>query len=261
MKKIIYILLIFVLITSLTSCGIVANHMTTGYLCTAEVDGSTYMLSNFSKVYNIDFENRTFSLVEDSDFNKGILNSKNKFKYEFFAGEYSARIPTGCDGIIDHLNTFKFEKAGSVIDACGYVNNSILTGFVQVYNDVSGAYGNYAVENIYYSAAFSYNADTDEFSVIKKIDGVAIVAYTDNTIIYWKNQAYYSYDLTTNEENYLVEDKAYDSGFTQLSTPAVFSNEEMCVLHLVKGLEDENIEYMYVFNFETTEFFELKHLK
>ena len=58
-----------------------------------------------------------------------------------------------------------------------------------------------------------------------------------------------------NEEKYLVEDKAYDGGLNQTSTPAVFSNEEICVLHLVKGKAKENIEYMYVFNFFIWMFF------
>ena len=96
---------------------------------------------------------------------------------------------------------------------------------------------------------------------VEKFDGVVIVAFSDSTVIYWKDKAYYSYDLTTNEEKYLVEDKAYDSGLNQTSTPAVFSNEKICILHLIKGKARENIEYMYVFNFETGEFFELKYLK
>lgn len=261
MKKIICILLLFVLVTSLASCGVVTNHMTTGYLCIAELDGSSYMLSRFSKIYKIDFDNKTFSLVQNPAFDEDIFDNENEFKYEFFAGDYNANIPDGYDNIIDHLEKCKLENDASVIDACGYVNDGILTGFVQVYHDTSGIHGNYAIERISHSIAFSYNADTDAFSVIKKFYGVVIVAFADSTVIYWKDKAYYSYDLSTNEEKYLVEDKAYDSGLNQTSTPAVFSNEEICVLHLVKGKTRENIEYMCVFNFETNEFFELEYLK
>ena len=261
MKKLVCILFIFLLLTSFVSCGIVANHMTTGYLSITELDGSTYILSRFSKIYKIDFENKTFSLVQNPDFDEGIFDNKNELKYEFFAGEYSAKIPDGYDNVINHLNKCKLENDTSVIDACGYVTDGILTGFVQVYNDTSGIYGNYAIEKISHSIAFSYNADTDEFSVVRKFDGVVIVAFSDSTVIYWKDKAYYSYNLTTNEEKYLVEDKAYDSGLNQTSTPAVFSNEEICVLHLRKGKMREDIEYMYIFNFKTNEFFELKYLE
>ena len=261
MKKLICILLLLVLVTSLASCGVVANHMTTGYLCTTELDGSMYMLSRFSKVYKIDFENRIFSLAQDPDFDETLFENKNELKYDFFAGEHSGKIPEGYEGIIGHLEKCKLESDTSVIDACGYANDGILTGFVQVYYDTYGVYGNYAIEKIAHSIAFSYNVNTDEFSVVEKFDGIVIVAFSDSTVIYWKNKAYYSYDLTTNEEKYLVEDKAYDGGLNQTSAPAVFSNEEICVLHLVKGKAKENIEYMYVFNFETGEFFELEYKK
>ena len=261
MKKIIGILLLLLLVTSLASCSVVANHMTTGYLCTTELDGSMYMLSRFSKVYKIDFENRTFSLAQDPDFDETLFENKNELKYDFFAGEQSGKIPEGCEGIIGHLEKCKLESDTSVIDACGYANDGILTGFVQVYHGTSGIYGNYAIEKISHSIAFSYNADTDEFSIIKSFDGVVIVAFFDNTVIYWKDKAYYSYDLTTSKEKHLVEDKAYDGGLNQTSTPAVFSNEEICVLHLVKGKTKKDIEYMYVFDFETGEFFELEYQK
>ena len=261
MKKLICILLLLVLVTSLASCDGVANHMTTGYLCTTNLDGSTYMLSRFSKVYKIDFENKTFSLAQNPDFDETLFDNKNELKYDFFAGEHSGKIPEGYENIIGYLEKCKLENDTSVIDACGYANDGILTGFVQVYRDTSGIYGNYAIEKISHSIAFSYNANIDEFSIIKSFDGVVIVAFSDSTVIYWKNKAYYSYDLTTNEEKYLVEDKAYDDGLNQTSAPAVFSNEEICVLHLVKGKTKEDIEYMYVFNFETGEFFELEYQK
>ena len=55
-----------------------------------------------------------------------------------------------------------------------------------------------------------------------------------------------------------MEDKAYDSGIIQQSSPSVFSNETMCVFHLVKRVHSKDNEYMYVFDFEGGEFFELK---
>lgn len=261
MKKLLCVFFVFVIITSLASCGVVSNHMTTGYLQISEINGSTYMVSRFSKIYNIDLEYKTFSLVKNPDFDETFFDNKNEFKYEFFAGKYSAKIPDGYDNVVNHLKKYIPENEASVIDACGYANEGILIGFIQVYNDTSGIHGNYAIEKISHSIAFTYNVDTDEFSVIKKIGSIVIVAFSGSTVIYWKDKAYYSYNLTTGEEKHLVEDKAYDSGLNQTSTPAVFSNEKICVLHLVKGKTNKNIEYMYVFNFETNEFFELEHLK
>ena len=83
MKKIICILLLFVLVTSLASCGVVTNHMTTGYLCIAELDGSSYMLSRFSKIYKIDFDNKTFSLVQNPAFDEDIFDNENELIYHY----------------------------------------------------------------------------------------------------------------------------------------------------------------------------------
>ncbi len=262
MKKIVCLSLICLLIIPLfSSCGVVSNYITTGWLYTAESNGSMYIQSNFSKIYKIDIESKTFALMENIETVEFACEVENELKYEFFAGEYIAQIPDGYDGVEKHIMKCKLENDTSVVNACGYVNDKVLVGFVQVYEDTKGVHGNYAIEKISHSIAFSYNAETDKFSTIKRLDGVVIVAFANNTILYWKDKAYYSYDLTTNTEKHLVEDKAYDGGLNQTSTPAVFGNGEMCVFHLIKGKSKENIEYMYVFDFETNDFFELEWLK
>ena len=93
MKKIIVILLLLLLVTSLASCSVVANHMTTGYLCTTELDGSLYILSRFSKAYKIDFENRTFSLAQDHDLDETLFENKNELKYDFLQVNIAEKFP------------------------------------------------------------------------------------------------------------------------------------------------------------------------
>ena len=262
MKKILCVFLLFVLLISLASCDIAANYMETGYLYTTERDGSTYLLSRFARIYNIDLVDKTFSVVKNDLITEDDFISQNEFKYRFFAGEYFATpIPDGYEGVVKHIDKCCNDETTSVVSATGYVKDQILIGFVQVYNDTSGAYGNYAIENISYSIAFLYNADTDGFSVIKRFDDTVIVAFTDNTVIYWKDKAYYSYDLISNTENYLVEDKAYDAGLVQQSEPTVLANDEICVLHLPKSKMNKKTEYMYVYCFETNDFFELEWLQ
>ena len=251
----------FLLVFCFSSCGATSNHMTTGYLQTAEKDNSLYIKSRFSNIYKIDLQNRSFSLVENSKEADFEWKIGNEFKYEFFAGEYKTTVPAGYESIIKHIEDCKLDSEKSVVDACGYLDNKILKGFVQVYKDTDGVYGHYAIEKISHSLVFWYDSESDEFSVARKFDNVVIVAVQNDTVIYWKDKAYYSYDMKIQAETYLVEDKAYDSGLNQLSTPAVFANEEMCVLHLVKGKATENIEYMYVFDFLSEEFFELTYLK
>lgn len=252
------ILICLSMILLLSSCEIVSNYITTGGLYTAEIDGSMYIQSSFSQIYKVDMENKTFSLVENSELNDFGWKAENELKYQYFAGEYQTTIPDGYDGVAKYIEGCELDNKNSVVDACGYVTDGILTGFIQVYKDTSGVHGNYAIEKIAHSIFFSYSAETDEFSSIKKFDDVVAVAFQGDVAIYWKDKAYYAYDLETDKETYLVEDKAYDSGISQLSTPAVFFNEEMCIFHLVKGKTNENIEYMYVYDFSIDEFFDLK---
>lgn len=223
-----------------------------------EKDGSSYIQSRFSRIYEIDLEGKTFSFVENSGADDFEWKTENALKYSFFAGEYDIEAPDGYDGVVKYIKSCELECRGSVVDACGYLDNGILKGFVQVYKDTSGVHGNYSIEKISHSLIFAYDAEADDFSVLNQFDDVVVVAVHDDTIIYWKDRAYYSYDIKMQTETYLVEDKAYDAGLTQYSTPAVLANENMCVLHLVKGKTNGYVEYMYVFDFLSNKFFELK---
>lgn len=255
MKKFLCLIVFVVLMASLVSCDIVANHITTGYLST--IDGINYV-RRFQNVYKLDIDNKTYSSVPYDSFDDSAFDEANEFKYDFFAGEYGGQIPTGYEGVAEHIENCELDSETSIVEARGYVSDGVLIGFVQVYKDGSGVYGNYAMEKIDHSLIFSYSCETDQFSVIKVLDNVVILAFGECTVIYWKNKAYYAYDLNTSDETYLIEDKAYDAGLQQQSTPSVLFDEKICVFHLVKAKIDRDVEYMYVFDFGSKEFFELK---
>ena len=242
----------------LVSCEVKCNFITTGYLQSAEVDGLLYFQSQYAEDYQIDLQNKTFSRVGSDGVVVPSSESDNLLAYKMFAGEYGSTIPTGYEAIAKQIEACELDNGSSVVDAYGSVQEGILTGFVRVYKDMRTIYGNYAIEEIDHSILFSYNADTDAFSIIKRLENVVVVAFSSDMAIYWKNKAYYAYDLKTDAETYLVEDKAYDGGMSQQSSPCVFSNETMCIFHLVKGGLSKDKEYMYVFDFESGEFFELK---
>ena len=258
MKKLLCLLLAGVMALMLVSCEVKCNFITTGYLQSAEVDGLLYFQSQYAEDYQIDLKNKTFSRVESDDSVLPSYEGDDLLAYKMFAGEYGSTIPTGYEAIAEQIEACELDNGSSVVDAYGSVQEGILTGFVRVYKDMRTIYGNYAIEEIDHSILFSYNADSDAFSIIKRLEKVVVVAFSKDTVIYWKNKAYYAYDLKTDAERYLVEDKAYDSGMNQQSSPCVFSNETMCVFHLVKGELSKDKEYMYVFDFEGGEFFELK---
>ena len=263
MKRIGCFFLIFALVLSLGSCGIRSNYITTRYLRIVEHEGLTYASSRFDCCV-IDLDDRTFSICDDSSLDEEAFDSENAFKYEFFAGDYFGEMPDGYDGVAKHIQRCVLDNDSSIVDACGYVKDGALTGFVQVYGDSWGVYDCYSIEDIDHSIVFSYNAESDVFSVLHKIDDAVIVACSDDVIIYWRDRAYYAYDMKSCEEVYLVKDKAYDAGMIQQSVPIALFNEDMCILHLRKaGWYSEKTgsaykEYMYVYDFGTNEFFELE---
>ena len=258
MKKLICLLLIAIMALMLVSCDVKCNYIETGYLQSAEVDGMLYFQSQYDEDYQLDLKNKTFSRVESDDSVLPSYEGDDLLAYKMFAGEYEATIPAGYEAVARPIEACELDNGSSVVDAYGFVQEGILTGFVRVYKDMRTIYGNYAIEEIDHSILFSYDANSDAFSIIKRLENVVVVAFSNDMVIYWKNKAYYAYDLKTDAETYLVEDKAYDGGMNQQSSPCVFANETMCVFHLVKGGLSENKEYMYVFDFESGEFFELK---
>ena len=62
-KKVCLLLLGVLLILSFSSCGVASNYIVTGYLKTADNGDSLYIESRFSNVYEIDLQNKTFSIV------------------------------------------------------------------------------------------------------------------------------------------------------------------------------------------------------
>ena len=245
---------------TLSSCAlVVCNSVETGYLNVTEQDGETYIEYKFSDVYSIDLEEKTFALVDNSEAKRIRFedSESDAFKGSFSGGGYSYIIPDGFDSIVPHIEACALEGAGSIVDACGYLQDENLVGFVQVYEDVRTVYGNYALEEIDHSLVFVYDAESDTFTVEHRIEDVAIVAMHEDTVIYWKDRAYYKYDLQTQEETYLTDDKAYDAGLTQHSTSGVYSNSDICVMHMTKSIWDNETDYMYVYDWSEDDFFEL----
>lgn len=258
MKKTICLLLAVVFLSlSLASCSSTVNDIDIEPLYLTELDGELYFISDYKlNNYKIDFDNKTISLVENEELTKlnEEKNAENAFVFEQLHGSYNS---IENDALKAHLEACELTNGHSLVNAFGYWQEEILVGFVQVYEKYAKTCSGYDTKNIDHSLLFSYDANSDTFSVIKEVEDVVMVAFGKDTIIYWKNRSYYAYDLQTEEETYLVEDKAYDGGTSSWSTPVIYFNEQMCLLHLVKGELKGDKEYTYIFDFETKAFFEL----
>ena len=262
MKKCIFLVIVCVaLALNFSACSmVVCNNIYTGNLNIVEQNGETYIKSIHSQVYSIDLESKTFSLADDGETGEPTFgpSDPNVFKCYCFPGKYRYTIPKGYDSVASHVERCETGNEKSVVDASGYVQNGLLVGFVQIYEKTRGVYGNYSIEEIDRSIVFSYDAQTDEFTVEHTIDGVVIVALHDDTVIYWKDKAYYKYDLQTKVEKHLIDDKAYDTGLSQLSSSGVYYNSEICIIHLSeRKMAGKYIDYMYVYDWSQGDLVEL----
>ena len=253
MKKIVSLLLLTaVLLLTLCSCTAITNSISVFPLCLEEQDGETYFFSRGWK-YRLDLENLTYAQVERSMdvSNQELLESKNAFVFESFHGTYNE---SEYETLNQNLQNCEMEAEDSIVYAFGYWNEEVLTGFAQVYSRSARSCAGYDIDNVDHSLLFTYDATTDTFTILETLEGVVVVAFSQNTTIYWKDINYYAYDLDTKEEVFLGEDRAYDRGITNYSSPTIHFNSELCVLHLVK---DHNKECIYIYNFETKAFLEL----
>lgn len=260
MKKTVCLFLaLFILIISLTSCSLMINFIDVEPLCLVDVDGETYFLSVYiDEKYKLDLANKTISSAQNEDlptFEDAKAN--NAFEFEQFHGEYNS---IENEALENHLKALEITEDDSPVYAFGYWQGEMLVGFAQVYDGYARSCSGYDLANLDHSLLFTYDSITDTFIVKKEIAGVAIVAFSGDTVIYWKERAYYSYDWQTGQEVYLIEDKAFDSGPTNYASPYVYYNEEMCVFHLIKD-EGKGKVFYYVFDFATNEFFELRWQK
>lgn len=262
MKKLVSVLLLLVLTVLLTACFAPSNTMRTWCLYTEARDGALYMELLRGQIYKVDLANGTAlqdRTLSSEDFvwdTAGGLECIPSFK----KGSYYWTVPAGYEGIKPHIEGCAPGTDNSAVSACGYVKGQLLQGFVQVYDGLK-EHGTCEVEQIVHSLLFSYDPDTDAFTVIEQLDGAIVVGFGGEYAVYWRDKAYYSYHLPTGDETYLVEDKAYDSGLRDLSSTAAFSNESLCVLLLIKEKTRGSEEYFYVFDLSAGQFYEPTRLE
>ena len=262
MKKILVaMLLCATCVFLLSSCmpgffdGILKNGVEVEHLKLTEKDGKTYIEANYFSPFVVDFENKTFAFAEDGEMDLSAFTEDPKaFQFWMHAsGGYKSILPEGFEGIDFHMRACELENEESKVKAWGYVREGLLVGFVQVYDNRGTWNGTNSLEEIVHSMVFTYDGVNDVFTVEHTLNDVAIVAQHGDTVLYWKDKAYYSYHLSTGEETYLVEDKAYDKGMSQRSSSGVFSNEEMCIIHMVHD-DGDDTHYMCVYEWATGEF-------
>jgi len=235
--------------------------------------------SNEAYFYYADFETSTQGLVFEtysiSVEDKKIYDYAEEYSYGTNKESYlnggtqkqdSLDIPEGYEGVESHIRNL-----GDYVNVAGYVREGKLYGFLNRFIVDGGVrFGNgytYCVEDIDYSEVFEYDPNAekseDKFKVVgEKFEGCNSVAIKGDVLIYWKENRYYSYNLVSGEETFLVDDMAYNSGtlekaFTVIGTGTATSGD-YTVMHMHKTMSDSaRYDYFYLYEYSTLTFTEL----
>ena len=239
----------FVLILCGCTHRIAGNYPNYGYIKSIESDNG-FLIPN----YEINVKEKKYAEIKNDESAYSV-----NFLYGGTAPRYSIVTPTGFDGVKPHIEALPL-GGRSVADANGYITDGKLVGFANVYKDTIGYLsggGNYGVEEISRGILFEYLPETDTFTETKRFDGCNVVAYNGTTVLYWRDRNYYSYDLNSQTESFLVEDKAYDKGIQHQSYTNIFTNTEYTAIFITKSKFSKETRFAYLYDYTTKEFCQL----
>ena len=248
--------LLFVLLTfALTGCSHTfknTNEIPATTVYFAEKDGKAYLVtSQYGKWLDIDFENKTFSVASEDIVDTAIEGDKNSF---FFTSDWDPYIDIdGYEALDNYIMTCAIDDY-SIIDAHGKIRDNVMVGFIRVYKRGVGPYiGNTSVADVVYSYIYSYSPERGDFIIEHTLNDVAIIAFEGESVIYWRDRAFYLYNLNTKEEKYLVEHKSYDGGYTNWSTTEAIYDSERCYVLMRKGYSNRDDRYLFVYEWNSGE--------
>lgn len=121
-------------------------------------------------------------------------------------------------------------------------------GFVNVYGHSTGLLfsgGTAGVSGISYGVFIKYLISSDETEELLRVDGGCITAFDRDTVMFFKNEKYYSQNLGQ-EAKYLCDDLAYDRGITGCSFSFTLFNEVHFVLFMHADDGKSITDYAYI---------------
>lgn len=122
-------------------------------------------------------------------------------------------------------------------------------GFVNVYDHSTGMLfgaGVPGVSGISYGVFIEYVISTGEIMELLRVDGGCITAFDRDTVMFFKDEKYYSQSVGK-EPEFLLDDLAYDRGGTSYSSSYTYFNEEHFVLYMHSDDGRTQNDYAYLF--------------
>lgn len=234
----------------LTSCHRVAgNQLDFGYL---PFDIDEYGIAKieigdsplYIDVQNGQYERGNGEYVQRAD--NLVVEGGTAPRYELSAKE-------GYEGILDDLLGLQIDDEKSVIYTQGYLIDGVVLGICNVYYDTVGYLsggGNYGEEEIAYSVYYRYDNQSDTFTVLEKVNGAMMVAFSGDTVLYWKKENMYAYAVNSDEERFLCKDYSYDSGLQHQSHGLISFNEKYALFLFRKAKGNKDTYYLFLYGFE-----------
>ncbi len=245
--------------TVLTSCRKLSGNQLDFYYLPASFtlsDGVTDIQSGNGQVFHVDYTAKTISVTNDGEYGYPPPPIEGGT-----APRYLLSIADEYKGVEDDLLKLHVEgNENSVIYTQGYLIDENIYGICNVYEDTVGYLsggGNYGVEEISHAVYYRYDDSTDEFTVLSKIDGVAMLAFSGEQVIYWKNKKLFALDTRTNEEVFLCDDNSYDEGVQRQSRGSVYFNDEHVLFYFVKAKGAKEACYAYLYSFSAQKIIQL----
>lgn len=209
----------------------------------------------------VDIGEKTFSYPKSSEENYSLY--ENIAVRGGTAPTYSFDIAEGYENILPYLENLHIpDNDESVIYTHGYLINGKIYGICNTYKKTIGYLsggGNYGIEEIAFSVYYEYTAETDEFVILRKTEGVFFVAFSGDNVVYWKNKKFYVSDGST--DTFICNDSAYDSGIRYQSRNTVYFNDRYVFFEMIKAKASSDIFNMVVYDFSENTLTELESFK
>lgn len=220
----------------------------------------------YSHGYEISLTEKTYRAVTAEERENYPYDDALPLGVETFGGgtapRYVIEVPAGFEGVIPYIEAQEIDgNDSSVVDTYGIVSGDVLTGWVNVYKDTIGYLsggGNYGAEEIDHAITFTYNATSGEFNVTNTIDDALIVSFYGDAVLYWKKKSYYSYNMASATETFLVKDKAYDSGIQHQSQGYIRTNGKLVLFEFYKAKLWSDATYFYIYDYADNSFYQLE---
>ena len=148
----------------------------------------------------------------------------------------SLEVTEGYEPLLEQVQNFTIEGVEyPVYHALAFKEGDVVYGFCNVYS-TAGFSCALDCKGISYSVLFTYDSETEQITVIERLEKSIVIAFDGKSVIWFNNKTYYGKNLGGVALE-ICKDAAYDSGLTNYSYAYFYFGGGYCMLcfHSDKG--------------------------